>query len=344
MTEGSDDAPPAHGGDLAAAQARYGRPAAGWLDLSTGINAVSYPFPELPAEVWTRLPQADAEAALLAAARRAYGVGPDMAVVAAPGTQALIQLLPALAPPGPVAVLSPTYSEHARVWRAAGHEVREPGDPAGLAGAGAAAAVAVAVAVNPNNPDGRLVPPDALFAATATMRRAGGLLVVDEAFADLAPEISLSGRPARESEGMVVLRSFGKFFGLAGVRLGFAVGPPGLVARLRAGLGPWAVSGPALAVGTAALSDRPWIEAMRADLAARAARLDAVLTGAGLAVVGGTGLYRLVESPEAAAMHDRLGRAGIWTRAFPERPHWLRFGVPGGEQDLARLASALGVG
>jgi cobalamin biosynthetic protein CobC len=340
--EGStiDPAMPAHGGDLAAAEARYGRPAAGWLDLSTGINAVPYPAPAPAPEVWQRLPQPDAEAALLAAARQAYGVGSDMAVVAAPGTQALIQLLPALAPAGPVAVLSPTYSEHARVWRTAGREVREPGDLAGLAGAGAAAVVAV----NPNNPDGRLVPPDALLAATADMRCAGGLLVVDEAFADVMPEISLCGRPARESEGMVVLRSFGKFFGLAGVRLGFAIGPPSPVARLQALLGPWAVSGPAIAIGTTALSDGDWIAATRADLAARAARLDRILARAGLAVAGGTSLFRLVDSAQARAIQERLARAGIWTRAFPARPHWLRIGVPGGEAAFARLDAALGAG
>lgn len=330
-----DPAMPAHGGDLAAAEARYGRPAAGWLDLSTGINAVPYPVPALAPAVWRRLPQPDAEAALLDAARAAYGVAPDKAIVAAPGTQALIQLLPMLAPPGPVAVRSPTYGEHARVWRAAGYAVREPGDLDGLAGAG------VAVVVNPNNPDGRLAPPDALLAASEAMRCAGGLLVVDEAFADVMPEVGLSGRPAAESDGVVVLRSFGKFFGLAGVRLGFAIGPPSPVARLQALLGPWAVSGPAIAIGMTALSDGDWIAATRADLAARVSRLDGILAQAGLAVAGGTSLFRLVDSAQARAIHESLARAGIWTRAFPAHPRWLRIGVPGGEAEFGRVVAAL---
>ena len=326
---------PIHGGDLAAAERRYGRPTGGWLDLSTGINAVAYPLPALPDTVWRRLPQADREATLLAAAREAYGVAADKALVAASGTQALIQLLPRLAPAGPVAVLAPTYAEHAHVWRTAGFAVNEIRDLAALN------ASKVAVVVNPNNPDGRMVPPDTLLAATADLRREGGMLVVDEAFADVVPGISVGSRSLADGEGIVCLRSFGKFFGLAGVRLGFAVGDRDVIDRLGTMLGPWAVSGPAIETGIAALSDQPWITAAREDLAARSSRLDTILAAAGLSVVGGTTLYRLAETPDARLVQERLAHAGIWTRRFTDDPSWLRFGVPGTEAGFGRLVKAL---
>ncbi|NBC33445.1 MAG: threonine-phosphate decarboxylase [Alphaproteobacteria bacterium] len=325
-----------HGGNLAEAARAYGAPAAGWLDLSTGINAVPYPVPALPDRVWRALPQADAEGRLCDAARSAYGVAPQAGVVAAPGTQALIQLLPLLIEAGPVAILSPTYGEHAHVWRRSGCPVRPV---TGLLETGDARVI---VAVNPNNPDGSRREPEALLAATAGMRAAGGLLVVDEAFADVVPGISLAGAAAEP--GLVVLRSFGKFFGLAGLRLGFALGPPVLADRLQAMLGPWAVSGPALHIGAAALADHAWIEAARRDLARRAGRLDRMLAAAGLSVAGGTTLFRLVESDQAAAVHDHLARAGIWTRRFHDHPRRLRFGVPGSDRDFERVEQALRTG
>lgn len=323
----------AHGGNLSEAARLYGEPADGWLDLSTGINAVPYPLPPLAESVWQQLPQQAEERRLIAAARAAYGTAPAAGVVAAPGTQALIQLLPRLVQSGPVAILSPTYGEHALVWRQAGHLVQE------ISNLPASDGPSVLVVVNPNNPTGTRWNPESLLAATEAMRAEGGLLVVDEAFVDVAPDLSLAGRA--DTEGLVVLRSFGKFFGLAGVRLGFAAGPLPLIDKLRAWLGPWAVSGPALAIGAAALADRAWITAMRADLAERAARLDGLLAAADLHVIGGTDLFRLVETDRVAEVHGRLARAGIWTRAFPDNPEWLRFGVPGPEFEFCRLEGAL---
>ena len=322
-----------HGGNLSEAERLYGVPAGDWLDLSTGINAVPYPLPPLPDDVWRLLPQAADERRLLDAARTAYGVADAAGIVAAPGTQALIQVLPYLVEPGPVAILSPTYAEHAHVWRAAGFDVQ---DTRTLNEIHDARAVVV---VNPNNPTGVRFEPNALLSATAALRASGGLLVVDEAFADIAPELSLAG--AADSPGLIILRSFGKFFGLAGVRLGFALGPPALIEPLRSRLGPWAVSGPALEIGAAALADRLWIKAMRQDLARRSAQLDTLLTAARLRVLGGTTLFRLVESAAASPVHERLARAGIWTRRFPDHPHWLRFGLPGSAADFDRLQNAL---
>ena len=330
---------PIHGGNLAEAAAQHGRPATDWLDPSTGINAVAYPVPAVADTAWQRLPQPDRETALEDAARRAYAIAAGKALVAAPGTQALIQLLPALPDGGPtsgdVVIRAPTYAEHAHVWRGAGFTVRETDELGDLGGA------RVVVVVNPNNPDGRRFAPNELLAATDDLRRSGGVVVLDEAFADVAPETSLCPVPTPESRGVVCLRSFGKFFGLAGMRLGFAVGDPAMIARLRARLGPWAVAGPAIEVGIAALDDAGWIARTRADLDARAARLDAILAAAGPTVIGGTTLYRLVDSPRATAIHHGLAAAGIWTRRFADRPGWLRFGIPGSDADFHRLTSAL---
>jgi cobalamin biosynthetic protein CobC len=140
---------------------------------------------------------------------------------------------------------------------------------------------------------------------------------------------------------VVVLRSLSKSYGLGGLRLGFALASPDIAASIRAALGPWPVSGPAIATGTAALSDQAWREAAKARLKGDVARLDGLLQGAGLKVVGGTRLFRLAETPHASALFERLGRAGILVRQFDYARDWLRFGIPGGEDHWRRLAAAL---
>ncbi|BAM88782.1 putative threonine-phosphate decarboxylase [Bradyrhizobium oligotrophicum S58] len=330
------DAPEAilHGGDLAAISGRYPDAPQPWLDLSTGINPIPYPVPTIPPASWTRLPGKSEDDALRAAAAARYGVAePDM-IVAAPGTQALLQILPRLRPRATVAVLAPTYEEHALCWRRCGHRVDLVDDVDALAGAD------VAVIVNPNNPTGRLLTRDALVRLAATLRRRDGLLIVDEAFVDLSPtDASLASDlpPAT-----IVLRSFGKVYGLAGVRLGFAISSVDIVRQLHDALGPWAVSGPALAIGTTALADTTWLEQTRARLAKDCARIDDLLSTLGCTVIGGTPLFRLIKSPSASDIAERLARHGIHVRRFPAQPDWLRFGLPGDEAAWQRLAQALG--
>lgn len=320
-----------HGGDLATAKALFPAAPEPWIDLSTGINPFPYPLPALPLSLWQRLPGAREEAALLAAARSAYRVLPESGIVAAPGTQILIELLPCLVPEARVAVLGPTYGEHALAWRKAGAEVREIAD---LAEAGDANVVVV---VNPNNPDGRVVDIAALAALAGSLAARRGLLVIDEAFADLQPGVSLV--PALPA-GALVLRSFGKAYGLAGLRLGFAIGEARHVEALRGMLGPWAVAGPALQIGAQALADTVWLAAQGRARAADAGRLDAALAPHGR-IVGGTALYRLLETPAAPALFGRLGRAGIYVRRFRHDRSRLRFGLPGDETGWSRLAAAL---
>ena len=329
-----DAAPIQHGGDLGRARLLFPGAPEPFIDLSTGINPYPYPIPQLPSDLFTRLPEPAALDRLADLAAQAYGAPSGAHVVPAPGTQILLPMVAALAPPGRAAVLGPTYAEHVRAAAQVGHRAEEVADPRGLRN------VELAVVVNPNNPDGRVLPREALLACASDLS-AHGLLVVDEAFMDVGTGgLSLAGDVGRGN--IVVLRSFGKFFGLAGLRLGFALAAPAHAARLRAGLGPWAVAGPALAIGAAALADETWAAAMRARLAQAALRLDELLAGAGLEVVGGTLLFRLVRTQAAPELFHHLGRAGILVRRFAQQAAWLRFGLPAGEPEWQRLAAAIG--
>jgi cobalamin biosynthetic protein CobC len=323
-----------HGGSLGRARALFPHAPEPFVDLSTGINPHSYPLFELPATALTRLPEAARLHDLKAAAARAYGA-PDIAhIAAAPGTQILLPLVCALVPPGRARVFGPTYAEHARAAAIAGHDVAEVDSFDALEG------VDLAIVVNPNNPDGRVITRDRLLALANSLRARGGLLVVDEAFMDVGPHVeSLAGDVGQG--GIVVLRSFGKFFGLAGVRLGFAIGDTAAASRLEAQFGPWAVSGPALEYGVRALSDIDWQEAMRRKLAAEAERLDALFHRFGVPVSGGTTLFRFIEFADAAGLFRALGEKGILLRHFTGRPDVLRTGLPACREEWRRLESAL---
>jgi cobalamin biosynthesis protein CobC len=325
----------AHGGDLAAARLQFPNAPEPFIDLSSGINPHAYPVPQVSPDLFARLPQQAALDRLIAAAARAYGAPSADHVMAAPGTQMLLPAVASLVAPGRAAILAPTYVEHARVAALIGHSAREVFDISQLADAD------LAVVVNPNNPDGRLIASEPLLVLADALKSRRGLLVVDEAFMDVAPAAaSLAGEVARGN--IVVLRSFGKFFGLAGLRLGFALAAPHLTARLAAWFGPWAVAGPAIAIGEVALRDTAWAQATCRLLAREAQRLDETLsTTAGLQILGGTSLFRLVRTPAAARLFHHLGDAGIWVRRFIEQPAWLRFGLPDGEDAWMRLRTAL---
>ncbi|CDX29572.1 Threonine-phosphate decarboxylase [Mesorhizobium plurifarium] len=267
-------------------------------------------------------------------AARAYGAPSAAHVAAAPGTQILLPRVASLVRPGKALVLGPTYAEHARAAAIAGHAVAEVGDFDALVEAD------LAVLVNPNNPDGRVIEKARLLDLAARLRAKGGLLVVDEAFMDVGPIEQSLARDVAEG-GIVVLRSFGKFFGLAGVRLGFALTDPLTAERLDAQLGPWAVAGPALEYGIRALSDANWQADMRKRLAQDAGRLDALLDRFDVPVSGGTSLFRYLSFPEASSLFSALGECGVLVRHFAERPQVLRFGLPGNDAEWRRLETAL---
>lgn len=296
--------PADHGGGIDAAIARFGGQRGDWLDLSTGINPRPYPMPALPPDAWTALPDQALFTDLEQAARAFWQVPDAAAVLVAPGASALIARIPALAPAGRVAIQGPTYNEHARAFAAAGWQVGDAGGDA-------------AVVVHPNNPDGRLH--DA---------PAAPLTVIDESFGDIAPDTTHMAGAA--TAGRLILKSFGKFWGLAGLRLGFAIGDPALVGRLGQMIGPWAVSGPALVTGAVALRDTVWADATRHRLAQDAARLDGMMQAKGAELVGGTPLFRLYHVDDARGWHDRLAAGHVLTRVFPYSRHWIRLGLPDG--------------
>ena len=315
-----------HGGNLDQAQQRFGGRAEDWIDLSTGINRLPYPVGEVSSRAWSALPSRAEIEALHQAARHAYRT--SAAIVGLGGAQAVIQLLPQLAPPGRVRILAPTYNEYAGVLSVAGWEVQEVGELDALAGAD------LAIVVNPNNPDGRCHTPKDLLALLPRV----GRLVIDESFADVAPQLSLA---SEDRPGLLILRSFGKFYGLAGLRLGFALGNSSDIARIAAMSGPWPVSGAAIAIGCRALRDDAWAEATSARLARDCVRLDGMVRSQGWTLVGGTQLFRLYGTPDAFAAREKLARRQIWSRVFAREPTWLRLGLPGSESEWTRLAEAL---
>ena len=316
-----------HGGNLEVALARFGGRALDWIDLSTGINRSPYPVGEVPPHRFYALPSGADLASLHEAARQAYATKAPVAALG--GAQAAIQLLPHLARRGRARVLAPTYNEYVPALRAADWQVEEVSELDALAGCD------LAVIVNPNNPDGRRHDPKLLLALTSRV----GRLVVDESFVDAVPGLSLAQQAGRL--GLLVLRSVGKFYGLAGLRLGFVLGCEAEVAALNAMAGPWPISGAAIEIGQRALLDRDWARQTTARLAHEAVRLDDLALDAGWNLVGGTPLFRLYETADARIAQLKLARARIWSRMFSDRPAWLRLGLPGGETEWRRLAAAL---
>ncbi|AYH45648.1 threonine-phosphate decarboxylase CobD [Azoarcus sp. DN11] len=317
-----------HGGRLRRAAQQYGIPLADWLDLSTGINPHAWPVPPVPAAAWHRLPEDDD--GLENAAAAYYGTDQLLPVA---GSQPAIQALPALVPGERVTVLAPTYAEHPHAWR--GRTLRA------LAADAVDAAIDdtdVLLLVHPNNPSGAHFAREKLLEWHARLAARGGWLVVDEAFIDAAPAESLATAAGRPN--LVVLRSLGKFFGLAGARVGFVLAPAALRARLADLLGPWTLSGPARHVARAALTDRTWQDAMRARLEGEAARLAALLRHGGLGEPAGPALFQWLRHADAPAVQDHLARAGILVRRF-DAPASLRFGLPPDEAGWERLAAAL---
>lgn len=306
-----------HGGNLDAAIAHYGGQRSDWIDLSTGINPVPYPLPRLSEDAWTALPDSAGFERLIDAARRFWGIPDQAAVLALPGASAAISQLPRVFSGHSVNIPTPTYNEHRAAFEAAGWTLTND------------TSADAQVAVHPNNPDGRMWQAEQL---TAPIR------IIDESFAEVCPNASLINLSTQPKT--VVLKSLGKFWGLAGLRLGFAIGDPAVIGALKEALGPWQVSGPALQIGTEALRDYAWADDTRNRLLEDAAKLDRIMELAEAAVLGGTALFRLYEVADAPAAQAHLARNKIWSRIFPYAPTWLRLGLPD-ERGFERLRSAV---
>ncbi len=320
---------PLHGGDLTAAAQEFGVAEADLIDLSTGINPSLYPYIEVSERALRMLPTPGDVENLLATAQEFYRAPASSSIIAAPGTQAVLQNLPLLFPGRDVAILSPTYSEHGHTWGSAGNTVTPVSEFDDLSQGD------IAVLVNPNNPDGRRYQPDDILKLAEDVE----LFIIDEAFCDASPELSLV--PHLKGQNILVLRSLGKFFGLAGLRLGFLIGASDITTVLSDRLGPWAVSGPAIEIGARALADDIWIAETVSDLAVKATRLNDLLQACGLSIAGGAELFTLIETGQAQAIYQGLGRAGVLVRRFEDLPNWLRIGLPGADREWEKLATAL---
>lgn len=312
-----------HGGGLVAAQRRFG--GGEWIDLSTGINPHPWPDAAKLDCNWQRLPDPEGLAELEVVAAAYFGAD-QRHVCAVPGSEIGLRLIGALIG-GPAQHVAPGYRTHSAM----------------ITGSTATAFATVRdgrgalILANPNNPDGENRDAAAMHKLLA---RRDGWLLVDEAFADADPAASLAAMVSDE-ERLVVFRSFGKFFGLAGVRLGFVVAPQAMVAGLRQMLGAWPLSAAAIAIGTAAYRDHNWIAAARERLPREATRLDATLIRRGHRPIGACPLFRLIEVNDARALFERLAQRAILTRPFADQPHRLRIGLPADADALARLDAAL---
>jgi cobalamin biosynthetic protein CobC len=321
-----------HGGGITAAARLYGGRPEDWLDLSTGINPNPVALPEIPVSAWHRLPDQHLVERAREAARIYYRSG-DILPLPVPGTQSVIQLLPRLGSVSGAAILSPTYGEYARAFALANLpalKIAEIGD--------LSLGCNLVIAVNPNNPDGRTLSVDRLRELHDRLQDRDGMLVVDEAFGDMEPESSLAPY-ASSMPNLIIFRSFGKFFGLAGLRLGFAIAEASISERFEDWLGPWAVSGPALSLAASLMAGDT--TTIRNRILDRRAALDIVLSGAKLKTVGGTGLFALVADDHASDIYSHLCRHHILVRKFDYAPNWLRIGLAPDEEADRRLAGAL---
>ena len=329
-----------HGGNLVEAEGRYGIKREQWLDLSTGVSPLCYRLDSFFERSWSRLP-GDMDA-LHGAAARYYGASSLLAV---PGSQWAIQTLPRLRRRSQVAVLKPSYQEHAFQWQRYGHVV-DSFAAAELSVVGQACDVVILA--NPNNPDNYCFDREALLSCLAQVRKRHGWLIVDEAFIDLSEAESLVTLAAQQDHtetGLIVLRSPGKPFGLAGARVGFVLAWPELLLCLKEELGPWPIAGPSMEIVTAALEDISWQRLARQQLARFSSRLKELLESAGLSVTALNTLFAYVQTEQAQAIYEAMAREGILLRFFPSAdryPPALRVGLPGAEVEWQRLEESLG--
>lgn len=308
----------------------YNIPPDRWLDLSTGVSPFSWTVPDIPQEFWHHLPQADD--GLEEVATNYYGTS---LLLPCAGSQAAIQAIPGFRSPSRVGLLSPSYSEHQRAWLQAGHQV-EVVEARDLVPA--ADTLDVLVICNPNNPTGCLFEPALLSHCRSQLAKRGGWLLVDEAFIDPTPDFSISQQSG--APGLIVLRSLGKFFGLAGARVGFVLAWSELLASLKRKLGPWTISGPSRWIAKSALADGDWQLQSRILLPANSSRLSQLLSKYGLSPHGGSAFFQWVIHDNARCIHEQLASQGILIRRF-EQPESLRFGLPGSDEGWQRLEQAL---
>jgi cobalamin biosynthesis protein CobC len=318
-----------HGGNLALAAKQYGIALEHWLDLSTGINPQGYPIPAIPAQLWQRLPLEND--GLIEAACAFYGC---QFVLPTAGSQAALQALPQLRAPCKIAMPRTMYQEHAQAWQRHDHTLSFFDDKPNQATLEQADVVLLC---NPNNPTAMQFSPEYLLKLHAQLAARGSWLILDEAFIDATPSASIAAHT--HLEGLFVLRSLGKFFGLAGARVGFLLAPKHWLNKAQEIIGPWTLTGASRFIALQALSDGAWQVSARIQLAADSARLTDLLSKYGLVPAAKTRLFQFVLTPRAIETQQALAQQGVWVRLFAEVTA-LRFGLPP-ENAWDKLESAL---
>lgn len=326
-----------HGGRLKKAARDYGIAETDWLDISTGVSPWAYPLSTVPEYCVHRLPEE--QDGLEAIACHYYGTTSLLPVA---GSQAAIQILPFFLPiqrsAGPVLLPRIGYQEHHAAWLASGialdfYEVTPTAEQI--------AKCSALLVIQPNNPRGTHVSVSQLKHWQAELADRKAWLIIDEAFCDCQPELSMvtSTIPAYT----VILRSLGKFFGLAGLRVGFVLAQPELLQALQERLGPWSVSGPSRYIAMQALEDNAWQIMQRQRLHDAGKTLRQQLSKIAQQLggnVSGTPLFCRWEHPQAIQLHEQLCQSAVLTRLTDEQDA-IRFGLPKTDADQERLNDAL---
>ncbi|MFT6098855.1 MAG: cobalamin biosynthetic protein CobC [Arenicella sp.] len=346
-----------HGGDLENAITRYGGAVHEWLDLSTGISPWNYPIPQFESSTWRTLPSPETQ--LIAAASAYYRcLVCDIAVT--PGSQLAIRLIPQLLNTAlgkkmhAVAIPLIGYQEHANSWQLANHKVIRYRNFDELDTLVSDNLVSDVVVINPNNPSAERLSAAGLEKISSML---SGLLIVDEAFSDLEVDYNQhsSLKPLHHNDNVIVLKSIGKFFGLAGARVGFAVGTHPIVHQLQTLLSPWSVAGPSMEVATLALNDRQWQRSQikRIKLHAEQQRLAMAVikqNEPNCRIMDQSLFFSVFgENDRIVGLHEHLARMKIWARLgdpyvdpfvdHSEQLNWLRLSLAGDQLD--RLSAAL---
>jgi len=249
-----------------------------------------------------------------------------------------------LAPGRHAVLVTPTFEMLPRYAALAGAEVTEVAWPAGdlpLAALDAAVRPETTLigVVSPNNPTGAVAALADLQALAEANPKA--LLVVDQAYGEFA-DVDLT-RPLARVANVVSVRTFSKARGLAGLRVGWAVGAPAVIEVLRAAGGPYAVSRPSLAMATVRLRQRDDVADYVARVRTERAELTARLTRRGVEVLPSQANFVLCRLPDAEAFDAALATAGIAVRAFPGRAAltgWRRITCPADAGEFERLLAA----
>ena len=317
-----------HGGNVSAAAQRFNIPVARWVDLSTGISPWSWPVPIVPQQVWQTLPYSDDQ--LESAAAVYYGCD-RAAILAVPGSQYALQYTPAMLRTGTVAMPQRGYAEHRAAWQRAGHRIVEYSDGAALLALVMAGTVDHVLVINPNNPTAEELSAQYLQDLHQRLRGNDGWLVVDEAFADASRSVSLAA--LCPSPGLIVYRSVGKFFGLAGIRLGFLLAPTSVCAKMQSSMPPWSLSHPARWIGAAALRDVDWQSMQEIRLQQHAEQwLQSLREAVPRLSFSATALFATGSGSAAycEALYKAMGRRAVLLRLFEpiEGHNALRIGLP----------------